>query len=261
MQAGVPVWIRVANQMAPFTDYSTGRVKIYPAPAIPTNDGCANPATAHLGSNAFDTSEATFATGELIDDMVSCSFGQTRDVWFHFTAPSRGVLRASTCQNAANPSEPLNFPNTVLTAFNAQCGGTEIVCNDDATLTECGGSGEGLLNTSAIVVGTVQAGQQVWFRVGGNATWDPNSSGAGVLTLSLTPAGCNAADVAGLGGSIGPDGQLTADDVVVYLAAFFANNLAIADIAVLGGATGHDGQLTADDIVYFLSQFFAPCNP
>ena len=75
------------------------------------------------------------------------------------------------------------------------------------------------------------------------------------------PTPCNAADVAGLGGSIGPDGQLTADDVVVYLAAFFSNNLAVADIAVLGGAPGHDGQLTADDIVYFLSQFFSPCNP
>ena len=74
------------------------------------------------------------------------------------------------------------------------------------------------------------------------------------------PAGCNAADVAGLGGSIGPDGVLTADDVVVYLAAFFSNDLAVADIAVLGGAPGQDGQLTADDIVYFLGQFFSPCN-
>ncbi|MGH7132156.1 MAG: GC-type dockerin domain-anchored protein [Phycisphaerales bacterium] len=76
---------------------------------------------------------------------------------------------------------------------------------------------------------------------------------------SVTP--CNAADVAGLGGSVGPDGQLTADDVVVYLAAFFGNNLAVADIAVLGGGTGHDGLLTADDIIYFLSRFFSPCNP
>ncbi|MGH7131562.1 MAG: GC-type dockerin domain-anchored protein [Phycisphaerales bacterium] len=261
VQAGVPLWVRVANQFGPFTDYSTGRVKIYPAPTIPTNDGCASPATAHLGANAFDTSEATFDAGELIDGMVSCSFGQTRDVWFHFTAPSAGTLRASTCHNAADPSAPLNFPNTVLTAFNAQCGGTEIVCNDDALLTDCGGSGEGTVNTSAVMVGAVTAGQQIWFRVGGNASWDPSSAGAGVLTLSLTPAACNLADVAGLGGSIGPDQALTPDDLIVFLNAFFTGNLAIADIATLGGAPGHDGQLTPDDIVLFLGQFFSPCNP
>ncbi len=88
---------------------------------------------------------------------------------------------------------------------------------------------------------------------GGTVVVNINSNLGGTVS-------CNAADVAGLGGSIGPDGSLTADDVVVYLAAFFSNNLAVADIAVLGGAPGQDGQLTADDIVYFLGQFFSPCN-
>lgn len=68
------------------------------------------------------------------------------------------------------------------------------------------------------------------------------------------------ADVAGLGGTPGADGQLTADDVVVYLGAFFAGDLAIADIASLGGGENPDGQLTADDVVAFLGSFFGGCG-
>ena len=83
----------------------------------------------------------------------------------------------------------------------------------------------------------------------------------GACFVAVGPTACNVADVAGLGGSIGPDHALTADDVIVYLGAFFSGNTAIADIAVLGGAPGQDGQLTADDIILFLSAFFSPCNP
>ncbi|MGH7132157.1 MAG: GC-type dockerin domain-anchored protein [Phycisphaerales bacterium] len=67
------------------------------------------------------------------------------------------------------------------------------------------------------------------------------------------------ADVAGLGGAPTPDGQLTVDDVVVFLSAFFSNNLAIADVAGLGGVQGPDGTITPDDLVLFLSRFFGPC--
>ncbi|MGH7130936.1 MAG: GC-type dockerin domain-anchored protein [Phycisphaerales bacterium] len=68
------------------------------------------------------------------------------------------------------------------------------------------------------------------------------------------------ADVAGLGGSIGGDGQLTADDIVLFLGAFFGGDLSVADVAGLGGSIGGDGQLSADDIVVFLSAFFAGCG-
>ena len=68
------------------------------------------------------------------------------------------------------------------------------------------------------------------------------------------------ADVAALGGGAGGDGQLTADDVVGYLAAFFAGNLAVADVASLGGAPQPDGQLTPDDLVVFLAAFFGGCQ-
>lgn len=84
---------------------------------------------------------------------------------------------------------------------------------------------------------------------------------AGGFWAGISPvAKCNDADVAGLGGSIGYDGRLTADDVIVFLAAFFAGDYSIADLAQLGGAPGADGRLTADDVILFLSIFFSPCT-
>jgi hypothetical protein len=86
------------------------------------------------------------------------------------------------------------------------------------------------------------------------------SDGTSALLLA-TPnvVRCGRADVAGLGGSGGPDGQLTTDDLIVFLGAFFGGNTAVADLAGLGGGSTPDGQLTADDLIAFLNAFFAPC--
>ncbi len=82
-----------------------------------------------------------------------------------------------------------------------------------------------------------------------------------VVTNIVNPA-CNDADVAGLGGSPGPDGILTVDDIVYFNAQFFASNLDVADLVGLGGAPSPpDGQITADDLVYFLAVFFSACAP
>ena len=67
------------------------------------------------------------------------------------------------------------------------------------------------------------------------------------------------ADIAGLGGTLGADGQITVDDLVMYLGRFFASDIAVADIAGFGGTPGPDGQITVDDLVIFLSRFFAGC--
>lgn len=77
--------------------------------------------------------------------------------------------------------------------------------------------------------------------------------------MEASPAGCNAADVASLGGATVPDGTLSADDVVAFLSAFFAGEVAVADVASLGGAAVPDGELTTDDVVAFLAAFFAGC--
>jgi hypothetical protein len=66
------------------------------------------------------------------------------------------------------------------------------------------------------------------------------------------------ADVAGPGQTIGGDGQLTADDIIVYLNWFFAAD-GRADVAGPGQSVGADGQFTADDIIVFLNGFFAGC--
>jgi hypothetical protein len=74
------------------------------------------------------------------------------------------------------------------------------------------------------------------------------------------PTRCNAADIATIGGALTPDGQLTADDIIAYIGAFFANNVAVADLVTVGGNPPPDGVVTADDLIYFLGKFFSPCG-
>jgi hypothetical protein len=80
----------------------------------------------------------------------------------------------------------------------------------------------------------------------------------GAVGLDVT---CDSiADVTSLGSLPGCDGQLTVDDIIVFLSAFFASDTSIADVARIGGAIGRDGQLTADDVIAFLGAFFRGCN-
>lgn len=73
--------------------------------------------------------------------------------------------------------------------------------------------------------------------------------------------GCNPADVGGANQSPDGDGQLTADDIIVFLNWYFANDMR-ADFAGPNQSTTPDQQLTADDIIVFLNFYFAQCeNP
>ncbi|MGH7133324.1 MAG: GC-type dockerin domain-anchored protein [Phycisphaerales bacterium] len=114
--------------------------------------------------------------------------------------------------------------------------------------------------------GTIAARQFKTSTLGG--TWSdvfdlgkPSSAADTVADLPYIVRGARGcpADVASLGGALAPDGQMTVDDIVAFLSAFFAANLAVADVAGLGGSSMPDGQLSADDVVYFLSAFFSPC--
>jgi hypothetical protein len=88
----------------------------------------------------------------------------------------------------------------------------------------------------------------------------------GWINLSLAESGkfvdaiipCGLADVAGAGQTIGPDGELTADDIIVFINWFFASD-ARADVAGAGQTIGADGQFTADDIIVFINRFFGGC--
>jgi hypothetical protein len=66
------------------------------------------------------------------------------------------------------------------------------------------------------------------------------------------------ADVAGPNQSVGPDGTLTADDIIVFLGGDFASD-ARADVAGPNQSATPDGQFTADDIIVYLSGYFAGC--
>ncbi|MCP9874828.1 GC-type dockerin domain-anchored protein [Synechococcus sp. Cruz CV-v-12] len=79
------------------------------------------------------------------------------------------------------------------------------------------------------------------------------------ITGGPTPPGCGLSDIAGPGQALGADSQLTADDIIVFLNAYFAGNLSLADVAGPGQATVLDAELTADDIIVFLNRFFAGC--
>nr|MCU0689437.1 hypothetical protein [Phycisphaerales bacterium] len=66
------------------------------------------------------------------------------------------------------------------------------------------------------------------------------------------------ADVAGANQSVGSDGQLTADDIIVFLNWYFSTD-ARADVAGANQSPGPDTQFTADDIIVFLGAYFAGC--
>jgi hypothetical protein len=67
------------------------------------------------------------------------------------------------------------------------------------------------------------------------------------------------ADVAGPGQVAIPDGELTADDIIVFVGWYFANDPR-ADIASSGQIAGADGLFTADDLILFINRFFAGCS-
>ncbi len=101
------------------------------------------------------------------------------------------------------------------------------------------------------------------FRVERRAvsTTPPANAVAGTITVNLRtnlPGGCGASDVASSGQIVGADGQLTADDIIVFIGWFFAAD-ARADVASSGQIEGADGQFTADDIIVFIGRFFAGC--
>jgi hypothetical protein len=77
------------------------------------------------------------------------------------------------------------------------------------------------------------------------------------LRLTIRPV-CTQSDVAGPDQSVGADGVLTADDIIVFLGWYFAGDTR-ADVAGANQSTTPDGQFTADDIIVFLGRYFAGC--
>jgi hypothetical protein len=86
-----------------------------------------------------------------------------------------------------------------------------------------------------------------------------SSCANGISSFARLHVGCDSiANIVTVGGEQTCDDELTADDVIAFLAGFFAQQ-PISDVARLGGGLGADGQWTADDVIAFLAAFFAGC--
>ncbi|MCU0688204.1 MAG: hypothetical protein MUE97_00450 [Phycisphaerales bacterium] len=132
-----------------------------------------------------------------------------------------------------NPTDGVRLLSGVLTAQAVNVGTT-----DFKSVIDLSGDGRTLLTT---------------------ATLTPTGPTQFVLINDLaTRPQCTPSDVAGPNQSIGADGQLTADDIIVFLGWYFADD-ARADIAGANQSTTPDGQRTADDIIVFLGRYFAGC--
>jgi hypothetical protein len=62
------------------------------------------------------------------------------------------------------------------------------------------------------------------------------------------------ADVAAVGGSWPPDGQLTVDDIIAFVNAYGDGSLA-ADVVSIGGTLPPDEELTVDDLIAFVNAY------
>ena len=85
--------------------------------APPDNDLCANAAI--LLTDTPKTGTNIGAEGDLIS---SCSYSDTKDVWYQWTPDQSGTAVISLCDSS-------DF-DTTLSVYDG-CGGTELVCNDD----------------------------------------------------------------------------------------------------------------------------------
>ena len=69
---------------------------------------------------------------------------------------------------------------------------------------------------------------------------------------------CGRSDIASPGQLGRPDGELTADDIILFINRF-SNRDARGDIAGPGQSLGADGEFTADDIIVFINAFTVAC--
>lgn len=167
------------------------------AAAQPANDLCSNAIQVFAGVPQNGTN--VNATGT---DLSSCAgTGDTRDVWYSFTAPENGLASFTVCGASWD---------TTLSAFNG-CGGAELACNDDdcglqstivVAMTDgqtClvrvagygGATGSFTLNTSFNAGGSQTGPDVVYSEVNGITNW---GAVGGIRGYSLGSYTCNLGD-------------------------------------------------------------------
>jgi hypothetical protein len=90
--------------------------------------------------------------------------------------------------------------------------------------------------------------------------WRRGADGNNYATARTLPlvTPCGQADIAGPGPSVGFDGELTADDIILFIN-WFTSGDSRADVAGPGPSVGSDGEFTADDIILFINWFTFGC--
>lgn len=95
--------------------------------------------------------------------------------------------------------------------------------------------------------------------------WTDGASGAGDVRAhnlnadgTFAPAQCGPADIAGPGQAPGSDGELTSDDLILFIARFSGQDYR-GDIGGPGQLRLPDGEYTADDLIVFISAFTLGC--
>ncbi|MCU0688581.1 MAG: hypothetical protein MUE97_02410 [Phycisphaerales bacterium] len=251
LTAGQSIRLRVAGYTAATGAFNL-RSTFTPVTPPPSNDECAGAQLVSAGVTTFNT---LFATNSGPSETLCNSFGSSqigRDVWYRFVAPAAGTLMAETCGTTWDTRI------AVYSTCPGSTADTAIDCNDDLSGAACSPAN----NLASRVIRPLTSGQTILLRVGGFINSSGiSASGAGSLNVMFSPSGpdaCTPSDVAGPNQSVGADGVLTADDIIVFLGWYFAGD-ARADIAGANQAPAADGQFTADDIIVFLGRYFQGC--
>jgi hypothetical protein len=256
--AGEPVLLALAAERGGFRDM-TLHVNLLPPPceltipagaiaeseeracAEPSNDGC------NSSPPAFDT----IAFGQSVQGTLFNTTVLLDTDWFEFTVPTR-LAEVTVSFAAQYPSkvailEPQVDPDSSCerpSLFDIRTISFGQMCETTTGSVELGAGTYRLVISNAYFdgIGCGAGYEQYWLSLSGRAVVVP----------------CGPSDIAGPGQSFGFDGELTADDIIVYLNFFFAGD-PFADVAGPGQSPGFDGEFTADDIIVFLNRFFAGC--
>ena len=202
--ANTPYLVRIAAPAsASLSGTSLINLSITAAPARAVNDECSGAIPAAIGTNAFDTNEATN------DFVAGCNTTLSRDVWFTFASNGPGAARIATC--------PGTTLNTVVSVYDG-CFGNELACNDNAGISGCS-------NQSVISNFGVNPGTTYYIRVAGNSV---SVFGAGQLTIEFACAA-----------DFNQDGGVDGLDIEAFFLAWESSN-PVADINHDGGVDGSD---------------------
>jgi hypothetical protein len=219
-----------------------------PAGAIAEGEGACGDSS-NGGCNSSPPAYDTIALGQSVQGRLF-NGTQLRDTdWFEFTLPALSEVTVSFAAQYPSRLTILEPPVEPDACFRPSV--LDISTVNFAQV--CG------TNTGTVVL---EAGTHR--LVISNAYFDGVSCGAGYEQYWLSLSGqavvvaCGPSDIAGPGQSLGFDGELTADDIIVFLNAFFAGD-PIADVAGPGQDPNSDFEFTADDIIVFLNRFFAGC--